>query len=115
MGEIVRLRGSSPARERPPVDPGEALRRGLLIGALAALILAALGVVVYVSRPQTPANIVAGPATPDASDDGAVFDPQVAEEQQRARLAEQEKEDGAVFGQAPSAPEYRTQYPAMRP
>lgn len=109
MAQIVRLGGNaqSAAPPRAAASP-EALRRGLLIGALVAVITIALGVILYVSWPRTPANIVAGPATPDASDDSAVFDPKAAEAQQRVRQAEQEKEDSAVFGQAPSAPAYQT-------
>jgi predicted metalloprotease len=107
MAQIVRLGGNSPTAVKSRAEVSFDPRRGLLIAALAMVIAVALGVVVYVSLPRTPANIVAGPATPDVSNDSAVFDPQVAEVQQRVRQAEQEKEDSAVFGQAPSAPAYQ--------
>jgi len=106
MAQIVQLGGNSrtAARSRTAeaVDP----RRGLLIAALAAVIALALGVIVYVSLPRTPANIVGGSFTPDVSNDSAVYDPHAAEAQQQVRQAAQEKEDSAVFGQAPSAPAY---------
>ncbi|MCC2671602.1 MAG: hypothetical protein K0Q72_4073 [Armatimonadetes bacterium] len=108
MAQIVRLGSSSRPAERPRAASPEALRRGVLIAVLATVITAALGVVAYVSLPRTPSNIVFGPSTPDVSNDSAVFDPQVAAAQQQVRQAAQEREDSAVFGQAPSAPAYQT-------
>lgn len=107
MGQLVQLRGnSSAAAQRPVAEPFDP-RRGLLIAALVTVIALALGVIIYVSLPRTPANIVAGPATPDVADDSAVFDPKAAEARHQVRQAQQEKEDSAVFGQTPSVPVYQ--------
>lgn len=109
MAQIVRLGGTPPAAKRNPAEVAFDRRRGLLIAGLVAVIALALSVIVYVSLPRTPANIVAGPPTPDVSDDSSVFDPKAAAAQQEARQAQQEKEDSAVFGQTqtPSAPVYQ--------
>lgn len=108
MGQIVRLGGHSRSPERPQAASPETPRRSLLIGALVAAITLAIGVVLYVGWPRTPSNLAAGPATSEVSDDRAAFNSQMTEGQLRARQAEQEKEDSAVFGQAPSAPAYQT-------
>lgn len=108
MGQIVRLGAHSKSPERRRAASPETSHHHLLVGVLVAVITLALGVVLYVAWPRTPANIAAGPATTAATDDSAVFNPQMTEAQQRARQAEQEKEDSAVFGQAPSAPAYQT-------
>ncbi|MGV3721024.1 MAG: hypothetical protein ACO1SX_08945 [Actinomycetota bacterium] len=108
MAQIIRLGGNTQPPVRSRAASPEALRSGLLVGALVTVILLALGVVLYVGWPRTPPNIVAGGTTSELSDDSAVFDPQVAQAQQQVRQAEQEKEDSAVFGQAPSAPVYQT-------
>jgi hypothetical protein len=107
MAQIVRLGSTPRPSARPPAAASVDPRRGLLIAALVTVIALALSVIVYVSLPRTPANIVAGPPTPDVSDDSAVFDPKVAEVQHQVQQAQQEKEDSAVFGQAPSAPVYQ--------
>src|SRR5689334_3087236 len=99
MGEVIRLGAHARPAERPRVASPETLRRGLVIAALASVITLASATIGYVSWPKTPPNIVAGPPTPDTSNDSAVFEPKAAAEQQRLRQAEQEKEDSAVFGQ----------------
>lgn len=109
MGQIVRLGAHSKSPERPRAASPETSHHHLLVGVLAAVITMALGVVLYLAWPRTPSNIAAAPTTSEASDDSAVFNPQMTEAQQRARQAEQDKEDSAVFGQAPSAPAYQTQ------
>jgi len=108
MGQLVRLGGHSSSPERPQAASPETSSRNLLAGVLVTVIMLALGVVLYVGWPRTSSNHGAGPARPVVSEDSAVFTPQVTEAQQRMRQAEQEKEDSAVFGQAPSAPAYQT-------
>jgi hypothetical protein len=108
MGQVIRLGAKAQPVQQPRAASPETLRHALLVGALVSVIVLALGMIVYVSWPKSPPNIVAGGATPDASDDSAVFEPRAAAEQQRLRQAEQEKEDSAVFGQASSAATYAT-------
>lgn len=105
MGQVIHLGASA---EHSGAASPEARRRGFLVGVLVTVIVLALGTIVYVNWPGTPSNLVAGPATPDVSDGSAVFDPHATAEQRRVRQAEQEKEDSAVFGQAPSAAAYGT-------
>lgn len=107
MAQLIHLGSSAGVSERPRPASPEARRRGLLTGVLVALIVLALGSIGSATWLQLPSNPVARPATPDASGDSAVFDPHATPEQQRTRQAEQE-EDGAVFGQAPSAAAYGT-------
>ena len=108
MAQIIRLRGNAQPAPRPSAGERFDLRGGLLIAALVTVIALATGAVAYVSLPRTPANITAGSSTPDVSDDSAVYDPHAAEARQQVRRAEQEKEDSAVFGQAPSAAAYQS-------
>ena len=108
MAQIIRLGGTSQPAPRPPAVERFDLRGGRLIAALVTVIALASAAVAYVSLPRTPANIVVGPATPSVSDDNAVYDPQAAEARAQVRQAEQEKEDAAVFGQAPSAAAYQS-------
>jgi cell division septal protein FtsQ len=105
MGHIVHLGGKAPSSETAQGAAPGSLRSALLVALLVTVIIGSLGVVLYVSWPRTPRAIPVSAAL-EVQDDDAVFEPKAAEERQRKELAEQEKEDRAVFGQAPSDPAY---------
>jgi hypothetical protein len=108
MGQLVRLGGHANSPERPRAAAHETSHPHLLVGVLVTVITLALGVVLYAAWPRTPASVAARPASREASEDGAGFAPQLTEAQRQARQAERDKEDSAVFGQAPSALAYQT-------